>query len=223
MPDSFIAENIARLVPQMECGVRGKGKTGVKGYIFWRSFGTKVHSPVLASLQPELIPDTDGSERVGWYLTQWLATVTPGVDYSKMLLKGSGLSFRNTPMQDLQVIAAMTQQALAPTKDSVEFYKSQGTAYDGFREALLPDRDLLQQYCLPWHTMPKTWISVGCGTARDIEYVIGHIKACGTHVYLLDLSPALLEMAAKRVLEHGLSDQVGGIVFLGLHSLPCIL
>ena len=50
---------------------------------------------------------------------------------------------------------------------------------------------------------------MGCGTARDLEYVISHVKACNTCVYLLDLSPALLEMAAKRVVEHGLADQVG--------------
>ena len=31
-----------------------------------------------------------------------------------------------------------------------------------------------------WVRKPKTWISVGCGTARDIEFVIGHIKAAGT-------------------------------------------
>ena len=83
-----------------------------------------------------------------------------------------------------------------------------GDAYDGFRETLLPGRDVLQQYCLPWHRKPKTWISVGCGTARDIEYVIGHLKACGTHLFLLDLSPDLLEMARERVAKHGLEDRV---------------
>jgi hypothetical protein len=46
----------------------------------------------------------------------------------------------------------MVMHALRSEKDSVEFYKSQGDAYDGFREALLPDRDQLQHYCLPWQT-----------------------------------------------------------------------
>ena len=34
-----------------------------------------MHSPVLAALRPKLVPDLDGSERVGWYLSQWLAEV----------------------------------------------------------------------------------------------------------------------------------------------------
>ena len=38
--------------------------------IFWRSFApdTEVHSPVLAQLFPDVVPDYD---RVGWYLSQW--------------------------------------------------------------------------------------------------------------------------------------------------------
>ena len=88
----------------------------------------------------------------------------------------------------------------------------QGDAYDGFREALLPDRDLLQHYCLPWHEAPKTWVSVGCGTARDIEYVIGHLRDTKTHLFLLDLSPALLEMAKQRVEKYGLQGQVTLVV-----------
>jgi hypothetical protein len=49
----------------------------------------------------------------------------------------------------------MALHALRTEKDSVEFYKSQGDAYDGFRESLLPDRDQLQHYCLPWQNKPK--------------------------------------------------------------------
>ena len=59
-----------------------------------------------------------------------------------------------------------------------------------------------------WVRTPKTWISVGCGTARDIEFVTGHVKASGTKVYLVDLSDALLEMARERVVKLGLASQV---------------
>ena len=237
MSNDYIAYNMSRLIPQMECGPTGKKtanrmheeigedgkpirdldgnpiarisskKQGITGNIFWRSFGVKVHSPVLASLRPKLVPD-DGRERVGWYLTQWHAEVSPDVDYKMMLQKGNGKVYQNTGMQDVQVISAMVGHALRSEKDAAEFYKTQGKCYDGFREALLPDRDLLQLYCLPWHKKPKTWLSVGCGTARDIEYVIGHVKACGTHVFLLDLSEALLEMAKERIIREGLERQV---------------
>lgn len=54
---------------------------------------------------------------------------------------------------------------------------------------------------------------MGCGTARDIEYVIEHLKACETQLYLLDLSPALLEMARARIAAHGLQGQVSTCSF----------
>jgi len=190
----------------------GTKKGAKQAVIFWRSFATKVHSPVLAALRPDLVPDLDGRERVGWYLSQWVAKVVPSVDYEKLLCQGSGNTFKNSPAQDLKVIAAMALHALRTEKSTVEFYKSQGDAYDGFRESLLPDRDLLQQFCLPWPRNPKNWISVGCGTARDIEYVIGHLKRCHTHLYLLDLSPDLLEMARIRVEKEGIADQVTLVV-----------
>merc|ERR1711959_653356 len=84
-------------------------------------------------------------------------------------------------------------------KDSTEFYKQQGREYDGFREALLPDRDLLLRHVVPWSHSPKTWVSIGCGTARDIEYVTNQVLKTQTKVYLVDLSPALLEIAHDRV------------------------
>lgn len=67
---------------------------------------------------------------------------------------------------------------------------------------------------------PQSWISVGCGTARDIEYVIEHLKACKTQLYLLDLSPALLEMARARIAAHGLQDQVS-VIFICSITLIC--
>jgi len=106
------------------------------------------------------------------------------------------------------VMAAMAKQGLSADKDVKAFYRSQGTRYDGFREALLPSRKLHLQHAVPWVRTPKTWISVGCGTARDIEFVTGHVKASGTKVYLVDLSDALLEMARERVVKLGLASQV---------------
>jgi hypothetical protein len=107
MPDSMIAENIARLYPRMSDGTK---KNGTKaGVIFWRSFATKVHSPVLAAMQPDLVPDDDGRERVGWYLSQWVAPVKPHAqtDFSAMLCKGSNTEFNNTNLQDAKVRATL--------------------------------------------------------------------------------------------------------------------
>lgn len=202
MPNSMIAEQMAGLIPHMVEG----------GHIFWRSFGTKVHSPVLAALKPVEVHTYD---RVGWYLTQYMAEVpskktlngvTP--EYPMLLNSGSSFKAENTLFDDVFVMGAMVMHGLRSQKDVRAFYKSQGTRYDGFREYLLPNRDTLLVYGIPWFTKPKTWLSVGCGTARDIEYVVGHIKAAGTHVYLFDLSPELLEIAKARVERLGIESQV---------------
>jgi len=113
---------------------------------------------------------------------------------------------------DVAVMAKMgtygLQGFLGAKPDVRAFYRSQGTRYDGFREALLPDRDVFNQYVMPWVFAPKTWISVGCGTARDIEFVIEHVQSTDTRVYLVDLSDALLDMAKERVAKLGLGKQV---------------
>lgn len=196
MPPTMIAENIGRVVANMD---------KKKGRIFWRSFADCVHSPVLAHLEGVLVPTYD---RVGWYLTQFIAPVPANYDPQMLECKGTDAKPSNSFVDDVAVMAAMAKQGLSSDKDVRAFYQSQGTRYDGFREALLPGRDLLMQHAVPWVKKPKTWISVGCGTARDVEFVTGHVKASGTKVYLCDLSDALLDMARSRVVELGLSSQV---------------
>ena len=196
MPDTMIADQLSGLLPRMANG----------GHIYWRSFATKVHSPPLAQLLPKLVPTYD---RVGWYLTQYVATVQDNtVRFDHFTLPGTDYSPKNSVVDEARVIAAMAMHGLRKHKDVEQFYKSQGEAYDGFRENLLPNRDRLLRYNVPWHQTPKTWVSVGCGTARDIEYVVGQLKACNTHVYLCDLSPDLLKVAKARIERLGLSAQV---------------
>lgn len=196
MPAEMIAENISKVVANMD---------KEKGRIFWRSFADCVHSPVLAHLDGTLVPDYD---RVGWYLTQFIAPTPKNYNPEMIVQKGSGRTFTNSFGADVSVMLAMAKQGLSKVKDVREFYKKQGKNYDGFREALLPARDLFMRHVIPWAKEPKTWISVGCGTARDVEFVVGHVRKCNTKVYLCDLSDALLEMARERVMELGLAPQV---------------
>lgn len=196
MPAEMIAENISKVVANMD---------KEKGRIFWRSFADRVHSPVLAHLDGELVPEYD---RVGWYLTQFIAPTPKNYNPEMIVQQGSGRTFQNSFFGDVQVMTAMAKQGLSRTKCVKTFYSSQGARYDGFREGLLPNRDIFMRHVIPWAKEPKTWISVGCGTARDIEFVVGHVKKCGTKVYLCDLSDALLDMARQRVRELGLESQV---------------
>jgi len=194
MPPQMVADNIGQIIPQMD---RNKGR------IFWRSFAPFIHSPALTHLQARFVPDTD---RVGWYLGQFVMDKLPeSFDSAKLMCPLEETKIVNSFAGDVKVMAIMAQYGLQnKEKDSVEFYKSQGKEYDGFREALLPDRDVLLRYVVPWVTCPQTWVSVGCGTARDVEYVVQHILQTGTKVYLVDLSPALLEVARERVARLGL-------------------
>lgn len=196
MPAEMIAENISKVVANMD---------KENGRIFWRSFADRVHSPVLAHLDGTLVPDYD---RVGWYLTQFIAPTPENYNPAMIVQQGSGRTFKNSFLGDVSVMLAMAKQGLSKVKDVRAFYKHQGKRYDGFREALLPGREVFMRHVIPWAKEPTTWISVGCGTARDIEFVVGHVKKCKTKVYLCDLSDALLEMARERVEELGLTKQV---------------
>jgi betaine lipid synthase len=198
MPPEMIAENISKVVANMN---------KEKGRIFWRSFaaGTRAHSPVLAHLKGTLVPEYD---RVGWYLTQFIAPTPKNYNPEMIVQKGSGRTFSNSFFADVSVMFAMAKQGLSSNKCAKTFYSSQGKNYDGFREALLPSRDVFMRHVIPWAKEPKTWVSVGCGTARDVEFVVGQVIKSNTKVYLCDLSDALLQMARERVMELGLAPQV---------------
>eukprot|EP00939_MAST-03C_sp_MAST-3C-sp1_P000994 g994.t1 len=199
MPFSMVAGLVYDIVPQVNKR---------KCRIFWRSFApeSEVHSPVLAQLFPDVVSDYD---RVGWYLSQWETRVPPSFDISMIKAESPPTTYANTVLDDVRVMLSMAMHALRPTKDVATFYRSQGPRYDGFRETLLPDRDTLMQYGIPWTQPIDTWVSVGCGTARDIEFVVDKIrKRKSLKVYLLDLSPALLAIARDRVKRLGLEKRV---------------
>lgn len=58
-------------------------------------------------------------------------------------------------------------------------------------------------------TFRLTWIDVGAGTARNLEFFpIETLKRRFAKIYILDISPSLLEVARRRVEEAGLTDVV---------------
>ena len=134
---------------------------------------------VLAQLRPTLVPEQD---RVGWYLSQWVARAHPPdapvadpaepSGFRRFLCVGSGYAPSNTLVDDAAVCLQLARHALRTSKDVAAFYREHGPRYDGFREALLPGRERLMRFGLPWQRRPAAWLSVGCGTARDLEYVL---------------------------------------------------
>lgn len=208
MPPSLVADLLSNLLPRCTSNVQ----------IFWRSYapgpsleiGQKdlftPHSPALSHLEPTEVEDYD---RVGFYMSQWVS-----VGASSMVVPLGTASSNVTPntlLDDARVCLAMAAHALRPKKDVATFYKSQGPRYDGFREALLPDRDTLMKYALPWSRRIEAEYAlacVGCGTARDLEYVSEHLVKNKKRIALVDLSPELLAVAKTRVHDLGLDDLV---------------
>ena len=171
MPPEMIAENISKVVANMD-----KEKAASS---FLRH---RVHSPVLAHLDGTLVPDYD---RVGWYLTQFIAP-TPE-DYNPEMIVQQGMSYFKTRSSATSPSCAMASKL---SKVDVRAYKHQGERYDGFREA--PSG--------PGFHAPRDSVGEGADVGlsglrhrRDIEFVVGHVQKCNTKVYLCDLSDALLK------------------------------
>lgn len=80
------------------------------------------------------------------------------------------------------------------------FYAGQAGAYDDFRRRLLQGRqELYSAIELPPHA---TWVDMGGGTGANLEYLadrLGQLR----QVYVVDLSPSLLEIARRRCEERG--------------------
>ena len=64
MPPAMVAENIGRIIPQMN---------HAKGRIFWRSFSEGVHSAPLVWLKPQRVDDS--GDRVAMYWSTWMAKI----------------------------------------------------------------------------------------------------------------------------------------------------
>jgi S-adenosylmethionine-diacylgycerolhomoserine-N-methlytransferase len=80
------------------------------------------------------------------------------------------------------------------------FYAGQAEAYDDFRRRLLKGREELWRLIEP--PPGGTWIDMGGGTGGNVEFFGERLKTLGK-VYVLDLSPSLLEVAGKRIADRG--------------------
>ena len=83
------------------------------------------------------------------------------------------------------------------------FYGAQAAGYDRFRERLLQGR---RELCEKLPLNPGgVWVDLGGGTGANLEFA-GDRLARLAKVYVVDLSPSLLDVAQGRVRERGWSN-----------------
>lgn len=105
-------------------------------------------------------------------------------------------------LRDVWRDAHTIAQMVRPRRRSVNhrsrletFYARQARDYDRFRERLLPGRRALVED-LPLHP-GAVWIDLGGGTAHNLTHA-GDRLAALARVYVVDLTPSLLEVARHR-------------------------
>lgn len=83
------------------------------------------------------------------------------------------------------------------------FYGPQAEGYDRFRKRLLHGRETLFD-ALPVEP-GQIWVDMGAGTGSSLEFMGDRAKSLGA-IHLVDLSPSLLKVAARRIADLGLNN-----------------
>jgi len=209
MTDRMINEEITHLIRKMD---------PVRGKIFWRTFADGIHAAPLTWLNPTRVDDYD--DRVGMYWTTYithlkdvLVAYEDRVDtmqeqglLSKLVVGAKIVSY---PFLKPFISRFTNENSNGHANKMEAFYRFQKNGYDAFREGLLHARGPLMEAFPLWKRGEMVWIDVGGGTARNLEYFpVEVIRKYFKHIYILDISKSLLEIAQKRVNAMGLSDIV---------------
>jgi S-adenosylmethionine-diacylgycerolhomoserine-N-methlytransferase len=102
--------------------------------------------------------------------------------------------------KDLKIIYHLIKPAQGSNqKERLEnFYSGQAADYDDFRKRLLKGRE--QLFRSVSQAQAGIWLDLGGGTGANLESVPN--LADFTKVYIVDLSPSLLEIARQRIAKH---------------------
>jgi len=224
MPPKMIIEELSEVLPKMD---------PQQGRVFWRSYSENVHSAPLAWIKADRVNDHD--DRVGMYWSTWIGrldsvpqTITERCstwDRKEFLNQG----VLSKLITGAKMVTFPAWQYILPTKGEGQyqkmeaFYKLQKEGYDAFREGLLHARPLLidalhfnkQNEETKGKSQKLTWIDVGGGTARNLEYVPAKIlRENFEKIVIVDVSESLLGVAKERVHAAGLD----GLVDFVLHD-----
>ncbi|NER87303.1 class I SAM-dependent methyltransferase [Moorena sp. SIO3A2] len=82
------------------------------------------------------------------------------------------------------------------------FYRTQSTDYDRFRRRLLKGREELYQSLADGDSNGSVWVDFGGGTGSNLESIADRLSKF-SKIYIVDLSPSLLEVARGRIADRG--------------------
>jgi len=106
-------------------------------------------------------------------------------------------------LSDLRILYHLTLKPVRGKDHAARmesFYAGQADAYDSFRKRLLKGREeLWQAIGVPEQAV---WVDMGGGTGANLDYFGEQIKNL-QKIYVVDLSPSLLQVARRRVQERG--------------------
>jgi S-adenosylmethionine-diacylgycerolhomoserine-N-methlytransferase len=102
-------------------------------------------------------------------------------------------------LSDLKVLYHLTMKPVRGNSHAARlesFYAGQAKNYDNFRRRLLKGRESL------WQAIEEpdgaTWVDMGGGTGANLEFFGDRLAKAGK-VYVVDLSPSLLDVARERI------------------------
>jgi S-adenosylmethionine-diacylgycerolhomoserine-N-methlytransferase len=111
----------------------------------------------------------------------------------------NGMAF----LSDLKVLYHLTMKPVRGQNHAARlesFYSGQASAYDDFRRRLLKGREQL------WQSIDEpegaVWVDMGGGTGANVEFFGDRLSRL-RKVYVVDLSPSLLEIARQRAQDRG--------------------
>ena len=178
-----------------------------KGKIYWRTFADTVHAAPLLWLNPKPVDDSD--DRVGMYWSTWIAELKDlSVAYEERVDTEQDRGVVSNLLTGAKMVLFPVWQKLAAlsgasssghAKDMEAFYKFQKEGYDTFREGLLHARPVLMEAFPLTKAGNMVWVDIGGGTARNLEFfTVEVLRKYFKHIYVVDISPSLLEIAQRR-------------------------
>lgn len=106
-------------------------------------------------------------------------------------------------LRTLTHLARPTRRSVSHPDRLERFYREQASHYDDFRERLLPGRRELVA-SLPLSS-GAVWIDLGGGTAHNLLHAGAALRSLH-QVYVVDITPSLLDVARQRCAEHSWSN-----------------